>query len=105
VPARDSGDIDGILYYVMPYIEGETLFGRLQRKRRVPLKEALAITGDIAATLGYSHARGVLHRDVKPENTLLSGGRALLADCGLARAIGSDYARLTETGIVIGTVH
>lgn len=105
VPVRDSGDAGGILYYVMPYVEGESLYERLQRTRRLPLAEALGIARDLAAALGYAHARGVLHRDVKPENVLLSGGRALLADFGLARAIGADYARLTETGIVVGTVH
>jgi serine/threonine-protein kinase len=105
VPVRDSGDVEGNLYYVMPYVEGESLFERLQRERRLPPGEAIGIARDLASALGYAHSRGVLHRDVKPENVLLAGGRALLADFGLARAIGADYTRLTETGIVVGTVH
>jgi len=104
VPLYDSGNAGGVVYYVMPYVEGESLYDRLQRERRLPLEDALRITRDVAAALGYAHGRGVLHRDVKPENILLAGGRALLADFGLARAIGSaDYRRLTATGIVVGT--
>jgi eukaryotic-like serine/threonine-protein kinase len=105
VPVRDSGDVGGILYYVMPFVHGESLYERLQRERRLSLEESLGVARDLAAGLGYAHARGVLHRDVKPENVLLAGGRALLADFGLARAIGAEYTRLTETGVVVGTVH
>jgi len=105
VPVLTSGDIGGNLYYVMPYVEGESLFERLQRDRRLPLGDAIGIARDLAAALGYAHSRGVLHRDVKPDNVLLAEGRALLADFGLARAIGAEYTRLTETGIVVGTVH
>jgi len=106
VPIRDSGDAGGSLYYVMPYVEGDSLYARLERDRRLPLEDALQITHDVASALGYAHDRRVLHRDVKPENILLVGGRALVADFGLARAIGSaDYQKLTETGIIIGTVH
>ena len=104
VPLHDSGEANGILYYVMAYVEGEDLFERLQRERRLPLEDALQITHDVASALGYAHNRGVLHRDVKPENILLAGGRALVADFGLARAIGADYTKLTKTGEIVGTV-
>jgi serine/threonine-protein kinase len=106
VPLHDSGSAGGVLYYIMPYIEGESLYERLQRERRLPLEDALRITHDVAAALGYAHSRGVLHRDVKPENILLAGGHALIADFGLARAIGAaDYAKLTETGVIVGTLY
>ena len=89
----------------MPYVEGESLYEREQRERQLPLRAALGITHDVASALGYAHSRGVLHRDVKPENILLSGGRALIADFGLARAIGAaDYTKLTETGVIVGTL-
>jgi serine/threonine-protein kinase len=105
VPLYDSGNAGGMLYYIMPYVEGESLYERLQRERRVSLENALQITRDVAAALGYAHSRGVLHRDVKPENILLAGGRALIADFGLARAIGAaDYQKLTETGVIVGTL-
>jgi serine/threonine-protein kinase len=105
VPLYDSGDAGGILYYVMPYVEDESLFQRLQRERQFTLGAALQITHDVAAALAYAHQRGVLHRDVKPENILLSGGRALVADFGLALAVGPEYTRLTRTGVILGTVH
>lgn len=104
VPLYESGNAAGVLYYTMSYVEGESLFERLQRERRLPLEDALQITHDVASALGYAHARGVLHRDVKPENILLAGGRALVADFGLARAIGGEYTRLTKTGVIVGTV-
>jgi serine/threonine-protein kinase len=106
VPLYDSGNAGGVPYYVMPYVEGESLYQRLQRERRLSLDDALRITHDVAAALGYAHSRGVLHRDVKPENILLAGGQALVADFGLARAIGAaDYKKLTETGVIVGTVY
>ena len=105
VPLTDSGGAGRLLYYVMPFVEGETLFQRLERERRLPLNDALAIARDVAAALAYAHGRGVLHRDVKPENVLLGAGGAMVLDFGLARAIGAaDYRRLTETGIIVGTV-
>jgi eukaryotic-like serine/threonine-protein kinase len=105
VPLTESGSAGSIPYYIMPYVEGESLYARLQRERRLPLEDALQITHDVAAALGYAHGRRVLHRDVKPENILLAGGRALVADFGLARAIGAaDYRKLTETGVIVGTV-
>jgi serine/threonine-protein kinase len=105
VPLQDCGNAGGVLYYIMPYVEGESLYDRLQRERRLSLEDALQITHDVASALGYAHGLGVLHRDVKPENILLAGGRALLADFGLARAIGSDYTRLTVTGVIMGTIY
>jgi serine/threonine protein kinase len=106
LPLYDSGDAGGVLYYVMPYVEGESLYQRLERERRLSVDDALRITHDVADALGYAHGRGVLHRDVKPENILLTGGRAVVADFGLARAIGAaDYRKLTETGVVLGTVY
>jgi serine/threonine-protein kinase len=104
VPLLESGNARGLLYYVMPYIDGESLFERLQRERRLSVDDALRITRDVAEALGYAHARGVLHRDVKPENILLADGRALVADFGLARAIGAaDSRKLTATGVIVGT--
>jgi len=106
VPLYDSGDAGGVLYYVMPYVEGESLYQRLERERRLSVDDALRITHDVADALGYAHNGGVVHRDVKPENILLAGGRALVADFGLARAIGAaDYRKLTETGVVLGTIY
>jgi eukaryotic-like serine/threonine-protein kinase len=106
LPLYDSGNAGGVLYYIMPYVEGESLYQRLERDRRLPLDHALRITRDVADALGYAHGRGVLHRDVKPENILLAGDRAVVADFGLARAIGAaDYRKLTETGVVLGTVY
>jgi serine/threonine protein kinase len=105
VPLYESGTAGELLYYVMPYIPGESLYERLERDRRLPLEDALQITHDVAAALGFAHGRGILHRDVKPENILVANGRALVADFGLARAIGSaDYQKLTETGVIVGTV-
>ncbi|HXS25817.1 MAG TPA: serine/threonine-protein kinase, partial [Gemmatimonadales bacterium] len=105
VPLYDSGSAGGVLYYIMPFVEGESLYERLERERQLPLDEAVRIAVNVADALGYAHGRGVLHRDVKPENILLAGGHALMADFGLARAIGAaDYQKLTETGIIVGTI-
>jgi serine/threonine-protein kinase len=120
VPLLDAGAVGECLYFVMPYIDGESVYDRVQRDGRLPLREALRITHDVAAALGYAHDRGVLHRDVKPENILLPASRArgdagrpqpsrpvhaMVADFGLARAIGAaNYQKLTETGIIVGTV-
>jgi serine/threonine-protein kinase len=106
VPLFDSGNVAGVLYYSMAYIEGGSLFQRLERARQLPVEEALRITQDVAGALGYAHGLGILHRDVKPENILLAEDRALVADFGLARAIGlADYRKLTDTGILVGTLH
>ena len=102
----DSGEAGGMLYYVMPYIEGESLRARLGRETQLPLDEAIRLTREIAEALQCAHAHGIVHRDIKPENILLQEGHALVADFGLARAIseaGGD--ELTQTGIVVGTPH
>jgi len=100
----DSGEADGFLYYVMPYIEGETLRERMSREGQLPLDDALQVTRDVAAALSCAHSHGVIHRDVKPENILLSAGEAVVADFGIARAISeAGGEHLTETGISIGT--
>ena len=104
VALHDSGEADGLLYFVMPFVVGESLRDRLDREPQLPIADALGIAGDVADALGYAHRLGVVHRDIKPENILLADGRALVADFGIARAIssaGSD--RLTETGIALGT--
>ena len=102
LPIHDSGEADGLLYYVMPYIAGESLRDRLKREGQLPLEDALRIGSQLLEALGYAHAAGVVHRDVKPENILLSHGQAVLADFGIARG-SADTERLTSTGISIGT--
>ncbi|MGH7699301.1 MAG: protein kinase domain-containing protein [Gemmatimonadales bacterium] len=100
----DSGDANGMLYYAMPYVEGESLRDRLDREPQLPLEEALQIAREVADALSYAHGHDVVHRDIKPENVMLSGGHAIVADFGIARAIsaaGGD--KLTETGLAIGT--
>src|SRR2546430_3544343 len=104
LPLHDSGQAGGSLYYVMPYIEGESLRDRLEREGQLPVEEALRITREVASALSYAHSHDVVHRDIKPENILLSGGEAVVADFGIARAITQAAGtRLTETGIPIGT--
>ncbi|UCF41660.1 MAG: serine/threonine protein kinase, partial [Gemmatimonadota bacterium] len=101
---HDSGEADGFLYYVMPYVEGESLRDRLEREEQLPLEDTLAIASEVADALDYAHAQGVVHRDIKPENILLSGGHALVADFGIARAVAqAGGERLTETGLAVGT--
>jgi eukaryotic-like serine/threonine-protein kinase len=104
LPLHDSGEVDGFLYYVMPYIDGESLRQRLTRETRLPLTDALAIAADVADALGYAHQLGVIHRDIKPENVLLSNGHALVADFGIAKAVElAGDSKLTETGWGMGT--
>jgi TolB-like protein/tetratricopeptide (TPR) repeat protein len=104
LPVYDSGDADGLLYYVMPFVEGESLRDRLKREKQVPLDDALQIIREVADALTYSHGHDVVHRDIKPENILLESGHAVVADFGIARAITAAGAdRLTETGLVVGT--
>jgi serine/threonine-protein kinase len=104
LPLFDSGEASGQLYYVMPFVEGETLRGRLDRERQLPIAEALQITREVADALSYAHERGVVHRDIKPENILLQGGHALVADFGIALAVQqAGGQRMTQTGLSLGT--
>ena len=104
---HDSGEADGLVYYVMPYVEGESLRQRLTREHQLPLEDALRIATEVAGALDYAHRHGVIHRDIKPENILLHDGSALVADFGIALAASrSDSgSRLTETGMSLGTPH
>ena len=101
----DSGEAEGILYYVMPYIEGESLRKRLDREQQLPLHDAVRIVREAAEGLAYAHERGVVHRDIKPENILLQNGHALVADFGIARARDAAGEKLTQTGMAVGTPH
>jgi TolB-like protein/tRNA A-37 threonylcarbamoyl transferase component Bud32/tetratricopeptide (TPR) repeat protein len=101
----DSGEADGILYYVMPFIEGESLRDRLNREQQLPLHDAVRITREAAEGLAYAHDHGVVHRDIKPENILLQNGHALVADFGIARAADAAGEKLTQTGMAVGTPH
>jgi len=104
LPVYDSGDAGGTLYYVMPYVEGESLRDRLDREPQLPVDDALQIAREVAEALAYAHEHDVVHRDIKPENIMLSGGHAIVADFGIARAVsaaGGD--KLTQTGLAIGT--
>ena len=101
----DSGDADGILYYVMPFIEGESLRSRLNREQQLPLHDAVRITREAAEGLAYAHEHGVVHRDIKPENILLQNGHAIVADFGIARAADAAGEKLTQTGMAVGTPH
>ncbi len=104
LPLHDSGEANGLLYYVMPYVVGESLRSRIDREGQLPLEDALDIACQVSEALAYAHSQGVVHRDIKPENILLSGGHALVADFGIARAITeAGGERLTETGLAIGT--
>ncbi|HEX6316105.1 MAG TPA: protein kinase, partial [Gemmatimonadaceae bacterium] len=110
LPLHDSGHVPGtaaaspVLYYVMPFVQGESLRDRLQRERLLPLGDALAIARDVAAALDYAHRHGVIHRDIKPENILLHEGRPLVADFGIALAVSvAGTARMTQTGLSLGT--
>jgi eukaryotic-like serine/threonine-protein kinase len=101
----DSGEADGILYYVMPFIEGESLRDRLNREQQLPLHDAVRITREAAEGLAYAHEHGIVHRDIKPENILLQNGHALVADFGIARAADAAGEKLTQTGMAVGTPH
>ena len=112
LPVHDSGDVPGtggqptLLWFSMPYIDGESLRERLARDRQLTVAEAIRITREVADALAYAHGQGLIHRDIKPENILLSGGHALVADFGVARAMGQgsgEYAALTGAGLAIGT--
>ncbi len=104
LPLYDSGDAEGLLYYIMPLVEGESLRERLDREGQLPLDDAVRLTREVANALATAHARGVLHRDIKPENILLERGHAILADFGIARAVDTAGAeKLTGTGLSLGT--
>ena len=104
LPLYDSGESDGFLYYVMPYIEGGSLRDRLNRDKQLPVDEALQIAREVADALSYAHGHDVVHRDIKPENIMLAGGHARVADFGIARAISAAGGqRLTQTGLAVGT--
>ncbi len=103
LPLLDSGDAEGQLFYTTPFLEGESLRGRLQRERQLPIEDALRIGREVADALAYAHGQGVLHRDIKPENILLCAGHAVVADFGIARALGGAGDRLTSSGVVLGT--
>jgi len=104
LPLHDSGEAAGLLYYVMPFVVGESLRDRLTREKQLPLDDALRITCQVASALDYAHRHNVLHRDIKPENILLEDGHAVLSDFGIARAIGSaSEGQLTTTGMTLGT--
>jgi eukaryotic-like serine/threonine-protein kinase len=100
----DSGEVDGTAYYVMPFVEGESLRDRLQREKQLPIPDAIRLASEVASALDYAHRHGVIHRDIKPENILLHDGSALVADFGIALAVASaGSVRMTETGMSLGT--
>jgi serine/threonine-protein kinase len=104
LPIYDSGEVNGELFYVMPYIEGESLRARLNRERQLSVDEALRITCEVASAIDHSHRHGIIHRDIKPENILLEDGQALVADFGIARAASAmGKEKLTSTGVSLGT--
>ncbi|HET9697750.1 MAG TPA: protein kinase [Terriglobales bacterium] len=104
LPLYDSGESQGLLYYVMPYVEGETLRDRLIREKQLPLDDAIRIIGDVAEGVEYAHQHDIIHRDLKPENILLHGDRAVVADFGIARALSrSAKEPLTSSGVILGT--
>ncbi|MEE8361268.1 MAG: serine/threonine-protein kinase, partial [Gemmatimonadales bacterium] len=103
VPVYDSGEAEGLMCFTMPFIEGQTLQDRLAEVKQFSLDEVVDITRDVTSALDYAHAQGVVHRDIKPANILLSGGRALVADFGIAWAGEAESARLTGSGRAVGT--
>ena len=104
LPLHDSGEADGLLYYVMPFVRGESVRDRLARKGRFSIANAVRIGVEVASALDHAHRQGVVHRDIKPENILIEGGYAILADFGIARArTEADDATVTQTGIAVGT--
>ncbi|MEO8636582.1 MAG: protein kinase [Gemmatimonadales bacterium] len=106
LPLFDSGAADGFLYYVMPYVEGETLRARLNREKQLPVDETTRLVTLMAGALDFAHARGVIHRDLKPENILLQAGQPVIADFGIALAVAqAGGSRVTETGLSLGTPH
>ncbi len=106
LPLFDSGEVDSFLFYVMPYVEGESLRDRLDREHQLPVDDAVRIASDVAEALDYAHSHGVIHRDIKPANILIQAGRPVIADFGIALAVSAGGGhRLTETGLSLGTPH
>src|ERR1051325_5555192 len=103
LPVHDSGEAGGLLYYVMPFVVGESLRDRLGREQQLPIEDAVSIAREVADALTYAHAAGVVHRDIKPDNVMLTNGHAVIADFGIARAAESGD-KVTKTGITVGTV-
>ena len=104
LPLFDSGESEGLLYYTMPFVDGESLRHRLKCEHHLPIDEALRLAEEVARALAYAHGQGVIHRDIKPENILIEKGKAHVVDFGIALALEeSDAERLTRTGVVIGT--
>jgi len=103
LPMHDSGESDGVLYYVMPYVEGETLKERIAKEGQLSVNDAMRLGREVAEALAYAHTRGIIHRDIKPGNILLQSGHALVADFGIARALGDEGEVLTKTGLAVGT--
>jgi eukaryotic-like serine/threonine-protein kinase len=104
LPLHDSGEADSFLYYVMPYVEGESLREKLEREKQLPVGEAVQIAVAVAGALDYAHRHKVIHRDIKPANILVHAGQPVVADFGIALAVGAaGGARLTETGLSVGT--
>lgn len=104
LPLLDSGEADSLLYYVMPFVVGESLRERIERERQLPIPESVRITREVASALDYAHRHGVIHRDIKPENILLHDGQALVADFGIALAVtAAGGGRMTQTGLSLGT--
>ncbi|HMU61160.1 MAG TPA: protein kinase [Gemmatimonadales bacterium] len=103
LPMHDSGEADGVLYYVMPYVEGETLKEHIARQGQLSVSETMRLGREVAEALAYAHTRGIIHRDIKPGNILLQSGHALVADFGIARALGDEGEVLTKTGLAVGT--
>jgi len=101
----DSGEVHGTAYYVMPFVEGESLRDRLSREKQLPVDEAVRLATEVASALDYAHRHGIIHRDIKPENILLHDGSALVADFGIALAVSTAGTRMTETGMSLGTPH
>jgi len=104
LPLFESGEAGGLLFYVMPFVDGETLRARLEREKQLPVEEAVRLSVAIAQALDYAHRRGVIHRDLKPENILLADGQPLVADFGIALAVSkAGGQRVTQTGLSLGT--
>ena len=102
LPLHDSGTADGLLYYVMPFVQGETLRAKLAREKQLPLPDALRIAREVADALAYAHSHNIVHRDIKPGNILLSAGHAVVADFGIAHAItAAADDQVTETGLAV----